>query len=634
MTKSRATAFLAFVFTGIVLLTLLFVPATARGQSPLDTIKITEWAYKWDSQGTGPDGTRTPAGTDGWTPANEKGDMPVKPEGVTALWVKIELPRLEWDEPGMLIDKLYGHRIEVFTDERRIYKAGHTYVYDKNRLLIPLSDNESGKTVYIHIETDSDRIGLQKNVKIGDYQALLPGYVKSNLTDVLLGCAFVFIALLMLICTVFLNRGQLAKWLSLSLVILAIGMLMIGSSQFTYTFFEDQGKWIESLFDLALLVFLPTLTLYFEQILGHGTWSMLTKYRWFQIGFSVLCVLFQLVNHLASYRYDKAYYFVTVMLLGLTMLIQFVLLIGMAITHAVKGSKDGITLTTGIGLFAASGVVDLLVFYVKNEQYEFIYWKFGIVCFVTSLIIILGRGFARDHEKIVRYSKELVMYNNELQRAEKMEIISDLAASVAHEVRNPLQVTRGFLQLAAEKLGQKEKGYMNMAIEELDRASNIITDFLTFAKPQLEHITSLNICQELKQIEGILVPLANLQGGVITLEVPEDLYIEGNSSKFKQAFINIIKNSIEALDGQGQIQIWAYKEKNEVWIHIRDNGEGMETKELSKLGEPYFSTKTKGTGLGLMVTFRIIEVMHGRLEFKSEKGVGTEAIVRFPSIPG
>lgn len=188
--------------------------------------------------------------------------------------------------------------------------------------------------------------------------------------------------------------------------------------------------------------------------------------------------------------------------------------------------------------------------------------------------------------------------------------------------------------MAAEKLNQKEKGYMNMAIEELDRASNIITDFLTFAKPQLEHITSLNVCQELKQIEGILVPLANLQGGEITLEVPEDLYIEGNSSKFKQAFINIIKNSIEALDGQGQIRIWAYKEKNEVWIHIRDNGEGMETKELSKLGEPYFSTKTKGTGLGLMVTFRIIEVMHGRLEFKSEKGVGTEAIVRFPAILG
>ncbi|MDF2719439.1 MAG: integral rane sensor signal transduction histidine kinase, partial [Paenibacillus sp.] len=119
----------------------------------------------------------------------------------------------------------------------------------------------------------------------------------------------------------------------------------------------------------------------------------------------------------------------------------------------------------------------------------------------------------------------------------------------------------------------------------------------------------------------------------IRVQVSDNLYISGNSSKLKQAFVNIVKNSIEALDGAGTIEIWAYSESGEIVIHVKDDGAGMDENELSRLGEPYFSSKTKGTGLGLMVTFRIIEVMRGKIEFISKKGAGTEAIIRFPQTP-
>lgn len=182
------------------------------------------------------------------------------------------------------------------------------------------------------------------------------------------------------------------------------------------------------------------------------------------------------------------------------------------------------------------------------------------------------------------------------------------------------------------KVSDQEKEYMNLAISELDRAAGIITDFLTFAKPQLENVEPLHIESILKQIEGIIIPLAHLHGGVITMNIPRDLYIQGNASKFKQAVINIIKNSIEALQGLGQIKIWAYQIDDQVLIHIHDTGEGMSAEEIARLGEPYFSTKTKGTGLGLMVTFRIIEIMQGNIKFVSEKGKGTEVILSFPSV--
>src|SRR5690606_12650666 len=108
----------------------------------------------------------------------------------------------------------------------------------------------------------------------------------------------------------------------------------------------------------------------------------------------------------------------------------------------------------------------------------------------------------------------------------------ELAASVAHEVRNPLQVTRGFIQLLAEKQQNSDKLYLNMALDELDRASYIITDFLTFAKPEVGKVATLNLLNEFIHIEGILVPMANLQGGRITVNIPDNLLIKGNSSKF------------------------------------------------------------------------------------------------------
>lgn len=107
---------------------------------------------------------------------------------------------------------------------------------------------------------------------------------------------------------------------------------------------------------------------------------------------------------------------------------------------------------------------------------------------------------------------------------------------------------------------------------------------------------------------------------MIELNLQSDLCVIGSSAKFKQAFINIIKNSIEALQDNGLIRVTAWEFGAHVMISVRDNGEGMNGSELARLGEPYYSNKTKGTGLGLMVTFRIIEAMEGTTEFQSEKG--------------
>lgn len=567
----------------------------------------------------------------GWINVDRNSPEPIKPYPNASQWIKISIPQLKYKNSAIFFEKIYGYHIIVKMGGEILYESARNYNYEVNTILLPLKSKDANNTLYIGIKSDK-RIGIQKNIKIGEFNQLQNEFFKSNITDFILGSALIFIAAVMLICTFFLNTENLKSWVSLNIVILTSGTIVITYSSFLYSLFGKYGGLYVSLFDLSLFILLPAFTYFFECIFGSGMFSLITKYRKFQVVYSAFCIVLMFADQIADHRFFYIYRFATATVLGVIMIVQFILLVTVSSIYTFRGNTEAIIFSVGFVIFAVLGLGELLMFYFRSEYYDLFLWKWGVVCFLISLIIILGKKFARSHEQVVQYSKQLEMFNNELQRSEKMEIISELAASVAHEVRNPLQVTRGFLQLLAEKQQNSDKVYLNMALEELDRASGIITDFLTFAKPEAGKVTVLNVLDEFIHIEGILIPLANLQGGKISVHIPKNIYVKGNSSKFKQAFINIIKNSIESLRGEGEIQIWAYEEDQKVSIHIKDNGEGMDADVLARLGEPYFSNKTKGTGLGLMVTFRIIEVMQGMISFSSEKGVGTEATIQFPSV--
>ncbi|WP_435922224.1 ATP-binding protein [Paenibacillus sp. DYY-L-2] len=625
-------AFLKAVAVCLILMVIIFFVIFLEGPNDrrTDEQTIDHWQMIWTNKFDPTTSEKQLEQMEGWENTGIPNKNLSRPEGAKGLWVKIELPQNIKPHFAILFDKIYGREIVILNNENVLYKLKRDYNFETNTVLIPLDSNYSGETLYIGIGSEG-RFGIQDSVRVGDYQQLIKGFVRVNITDFILGCTLIFIAAIMLICIFFLKNENLATWLSLCIVILSSGVMVITYSPYSYWLFENAGKIYVNLFDISLFVLLPAFTYFFEKIFGPGYFSLIKNFRKFQIIYSGVCLLVT-VTYAIQPESMNLYRFVTGQLLGYFMILQFVLLICTALIYAIKGNPDGIIFSVGFIIFAFLGLGELIWYYFKEAYYDLYLWKWGVIFFLTALIVILGRKFAQNHERVVEYSKQLEMFNNELQRSEKMEIISELAASVAHEVRNPLQVTRGFLQLLAAKQNSADKVYLSMALEELDRASGIITDFLTFAKPEVGKVATLNILDEFLHIEGILVPMANLQGGKISVHIPKDLYIKGNSSKFKQASINIIKNSIEALHGEGEIQVWAYEKDDHVYIHIKDTGEGMDPEVLERLGEPYFSNKTKGTGLGLMVTFRIIEVMNGTLSFKSQKGAGTEATISFPSV--
>lgn len=567
-----------------------------------------------------------------WLNTNVDNPLTVIPSGMKGMWVHFTIPpTTDWNRPGLLVNRLYGHNISVFHGYKLLHQTNRDFAFDLNKILVPINQIPYETDYYIQILTTTDRAGLISGIQVDDFDKLSDRFVIKDLPDLLLGTSISFLALIMLVCSGYLHQKQRGPWISLCIIAMTTGALIIFYSPLPYIYFREYGDLLLLLFDISLFVLFPSLNYYIDKVF-EGQFKWFTRFRYVHMAYFALCLIALIVYRASDERNYQLYHMVSNLILGVFILIQLIFIIILSVLTAFKGNKDAIILSFGIFLLALSGTTDLVFYYLSDKRYVLFLWKFGVVALIITLVIILARRISSDYGTLVSYSKELELYNHRLQRTEKLKIISDLAASVAHEVRNPLQVTRGFLQLLAGKSDEKDKPYYELATNELDRASEIITDFLTFAKPEMEAVTLLDLSEELKKLEAMMTPLAAMHGGVIRLDTQPKLYFHGNSSKLMQALINIIKNSIEALGTDGWIDITTVSDGEYAVVRIKDNGEGMHEDQIANLGVPFFSTKTKGTGLGLMVTFRIIEVMKGTIEFRSIITKGTEVTIRFPMV--
>ncbi|MDM5235708.1 sporulation sensor histidine kinase KinB [Bacillus cereus] len=248
----------------------------------------------------------------------------------------------------------------------------------------------------------------------------------------------------------------------------------------------------------------------------------------------------------------------------------------------------------------------------------------------ASLIMVMTTVF---QVYLTEYLNENALLRTEMQKSEKLNIVSELAASVAHEVRNPLTVVRGFIQLLESTEDVKNKEYMRLVLAELDRAEQIISDYLNLARPQIEKKEHICLSAQLIEMTTLMSSFAAMQGVYLQVEISESLYTIGDKTKLKQAIMNVVKNGIEAIQGnKGYLKVTAIQKDETIVIRVKDSGVGMTKEQLARLGQPYYSLKEKGTGLGLMVTFSILQAHNGTLEYKSESGKGTEAIIILPAV--
>jgi two-component system, sporulation sensor kinase E len=220
-----------------------------------------------------------------------------------------------------------------------------------------------------------------------------------------------------------------------------------------------------------------------------------------------------------------------------------------------------------------------------------------------------------------------------LIKSEKLSIVGQLAAGVAHEIRNPLTSLKGFVQLLKGRT-QDNNQFFDIMLSELDRINFIVSEFLVIAKPQVVQF-------ELRDINNILnstIAFLNTQAILRNVEIISFIQEEFppilcDENQIKQVFINVLNNSIDAMPDGGEIIIKArLNERGGIVMTFIDQGVGIPDERISRLGEPFYTTKEKGTGLGLMVSYKIIENHNGHLNIQSKVGKGTVVSIILPTL--
>lgn len=243
-----------------------------------------------------------------------------------------------------------------------------------------------------------------------------------------------------------------------------------------------------------------------------------------------------------------------------------------------------------------------------------------------------GIGTVADITKQKQAKLELERSNQQLQmQAQKLAVAGQIAAGIAHEVRNPLTSVNGFLQLMKTQYPERTD-YFDIIFSEIKRIDFVLSELLVLAKPQAVHFQEVQLHELLEQVITLLKTNAVLSN--IDLKQPFKKQDAGailaDANQMKQLFINLIKNAIEAMPEGGSIYISTEKVLNEWKITIQDEGKGMSEEDIQKIYDPFFSTKKEGTGLGLTICAAILKDHHGRMDVSSELGKGTAFHIYLP----
>ena len=217
----------------------------------------------------------------------------------------------------------------------------------------------------------------------------------------------------------------------------------------------------------------------------------------------------------------------------------------------------------------------------------------------------------------------------EMARLDRLNLVGELAASIAHEVRNPMTTVRGFLQiLKSRDTLQENADYYDLMISELDRANGIITEFLSIAKTKTELYTVVKLNNLVDSLYPLILADATNQDKRVVLETEEVTELTMNEREIRQLVLNLTRNGFEAMPSRGILKIMTYMDANSIVLAVQDQGTGISKDIIARLGTPFLTTKEGGTGLGLATCYNIAERHNAKIEVESSS-TGTTFFIRF-----
>lgn len=243
-----------------------------------------------------------------------------------------------------------------------------------------------------------------------------------------------------------------------------------------------------------------------------------------------------------------------------------------------------------------------------------------------------GVGDSADcYKTVITDISERKLYERELARLDRLNLVGETAAGIGHEIRNPMTTVRGYLQLYREKEAFTQyKGSFDLMIDELDRANSIITEFLNLAKNKIVALKKQNLNTILENLFPLIQADAMVLDKNIILQLAEITELLLDEKEIRQLVVNLVRNGLEAMSPGGILYVRTLTDGQEVVLSVQDHGVGIEPGVLEKIGTPFFTTKDQGTGLGLAVCYSIAARHNATINVETSSS-GTTFFVRFNS---
>ena len=250
------------------------------------------------------------------------------------------------------------------------------------------------------------------------------------------------------------------------------------------------------------------------------------------------------------------------------------------------------------------------------------------LCFYMLLFYLLP--FSLLH--LFRLAEQVTSLYLSVSELEKDKQIKNSLFKITHEVKNPIAVCKGYLDMLNVSDKDQVSRYIPIVRQELSRSLDIMNDFMEFSKIKIEkdYIDIHMLLEELESDLNLLIKGKNVSFEMNLSQDEDEVYVMGDYGRLKQVFVNLIKNSLEAMSGRGKILIKAQVFDKYYCIEVIDDGSGMDKETLSHMKEMFFTTKVKGTGLGVSLSNEIIKAHEGTLNYFSELGRGTKVVVKLP----
>lgn len=226
------------------------------------------------------------------------------------------------------------------------------------------------------------------------------------------------------------------------------------------------------------------------------------------------------------------------------------------------------------------------------------------------------------------------VFEEGVRRVDRLAAVGELAAGVAHEIRNPLAAISGSVQILLDEFpsDNPSRQFGDVILKEVHRLNGIVEDLLYFAKPSTNYLLQVNLNELVEETLVLLEPSMKKDLITLTKDLDPTIYpVSVDAGLIKQVFVNLLLNAVQALPHQGgKVSVSTRALQNGIEIAISDTGEGIEAGNLSRIFDPFFTTKDRGTGLGLAVSSKIIEIHHGHIRVESRPGMGTIFTVFLP----